>query len=310
MTADYPDWGALQAMQTFITDLNLASQTLQATAAQIAAEIAETGVPLLAGPAILYHLTSSLNVPASASGQVIDNSSGGGTTDMSGYLSYDIHLQLTGSSPSSNPWLTFVLHWYDDLTHGIEVYNETWTCPVSNSGSSYIFGTGPVRGAALKLIVTNPDTVNAVTIAGCDLVFGSRPAPEQSSDWRNTTLNNPVSGYTLPTAGQNFDGIMAYFSGSLAESGTAALLAGMFNGPVLISVTVSGTSPSLRIQPQAFAAGYEVVDIAQYIVPGPSTDSQSYTINVPRAPLILALTNNNAADSVTYSITCVAAPAV
>ena len=44
MTADdYPDWGALAALQTFITNLNLASQTLQATATEIADAIASAG---------------------------------------------------------------------------------------------------------------------------------------------------------------------------------------------------------------------------------------------------------------------------
>jgi len=45
VATDYPDWGALAALQTFITNLNLASQDLQASATAIADAIAAAGVP-------------------------------------------------------------------------------------------------------------------------------------------------------------------------------------------------------------------------------------------------------------------------
>lgn len=45
MTADYSDWGGLQTLQSFLTSLNLASQSLQASANDIASAIASAGVP-------------------------------------------------------------------------------------------------------------------------------------------------------------------------------------------------------------------------------------------------------------------------
>jgi len=308
VSTDYPDWGALAALQTFITNLNLASQTLQATATEIAAEIEATGIPLLGNPAQVYAATS-VNVPAGAANQVIDNAAGGGVAAMAGYLSYDIAITVSPNASSAAPFLTVRLAWYAQSGGTILLYDEQWTVPASTaSGGMLVCGTGPVRGAYLQITVTNEDGTYAQTLNTLYLYGNSRPAPEPEPDWRNTTITAAVPGYTVAAGGGNTDGIIGFFTATLAASGTATLLCGLYNGPALVAVIVAGTSPDLLVQPQWYLSGFGLRRLDQSYNIGTEALSESFTVNCPRSPLVLSLTNDNASDSVTYVITVVAAP--
>ena len=308
MATDYPDWGALAALQTFITNLNLASQTLQATAAEIADEIEATGIPLLGNPTGLWTTVSNLNVPAGASQQLIADDAGSDYASVSEYLSYDAWIQASCTSGSAAPFLTFFIYWYATAAASFPLWIEKWTCPFGTSLAPQVIATGPIRGAYMAIGVTNEDASNAFTINKLKVYGNSRPAPEPEPDWRNTLIASAVPGFTVPSAGANTDGVVGYFTGTLAASATASLLCGLYNGPLLISVTVSGTSPDLAVAPQCYISGTGLKSIYQVLNVGTEADSQSFTLNAPRSPVVLALTNDNASDSVTYTITAVAAP--
>ena len=307
MTADYADWGALAALQTFITDLNLASQTLQATATQIADEIAATGVPLLGSPAGLYSQTS-LAVTAGASGQVIDNASAGAYTAMGSYLSYDVAVIPANVHSATVPFVTLTLSWYGDSAGDILLYREMWTVPTASSGSYYVIGSGPVRGGWLQVTVTNEDPTYAQQLTTFALYGNSRPAPEPEPAWFNIPSNTPaVTGYTLTDSGHTVDGMLLHYHGSLTASASVNLLGSLYYGQQAVDVSVSGTSPSLSVSPQAYISGKGAVDTwASYVV-GTEADTSETLIYQPRSPLILVLTNNNASDSVTFTIAVVAA---
>ena len=145
MSTDYPDWGALAALQTFITNLNLASQTLQATATEIAAEIEATGVPLLGNPVELY-AQSSVVLAAGASNQVLDNTSSAALTPMGGYLAYDVSIGQTCNASSGAPFITYRLDWFADNSTNYLMWQEYWTIPSASNLELFSWGTGPVRG--------------------------------------------------------------------------------------------------------------------------------------------------------------------
>jgi len=308
MATDYPDWGALAALQTFITNLNLASQTLQATAAEIAAEIAATGVPLLGNPVALYNATV-ISVPAATTGQNIDNESSGTVTAMGSYLSYDVCIAAECNASSTVPFLVFDLIWYVSSSGDNVSYAERWIVPASSSGATlFIYGTGPVHGAYLQIQVSNHDPSYAATIEKILLYGNSRPSPEPRPDWRCEYAGNTVPGYTIPQQGANRDGVLGYWAGTLAADATATLLCGLYNGQVALSAGVSGTSPDLQVTPQGYLQGTSVVDVWQQYQVGTEADQFSTLLYVPRTPLILALSNQNASDSVTYNLQVVAAP--
>jgi len=303
---DYADWGALAALQAFITDLNLASQTLQATATQIADEIEATGVPLLGQPSELYS-AGSLAVAAGASGQVIDNSSSAAVTDMAGYLSYDVHIRAESNASSSSPFLTFTLGWYGDAAATLPMNRETWTMPCNSAnGGTSVIGTGPVRGGYLQVSVTNEDATYGQTIAGLQLYGNSRPAPEPVADWRTYPIDVSVPGYTVPTYGQNVDGILGIFPGLVIAHGTTDyLLCGLFNGTASANFVVTdGTSPEFTITQVALISGAGIQALGDALAVTGNTSVVSYGA---RTPIIYEVENTSASNSVTLDVSVVAA---
>jgi len=304
MPADYPDWGALAALQTFITDLNLASSTLQATASQIADEIAATGVPLIGAPVALYN-TGYTVISAGASDQVIDNAAGSGMTAMSQYLSFDLHANQTCGYLNTVPFATYTLHWYADSAGDYELYRETWTTSLEDSGAgTNLVGSGPVRGAYLQVTVTNESGSYSFNINALYLYGNSRPAPEPVTDLFTYPTQLATPGFTVCTAGVGTDGLVGYWAGTLAASGTVNLLAGLKFGQLFMGVIASGTSPALTVQPQAFVTGAGLTDTGQSATYD-ATPGSLY-VNAIRSPTVLALTNTNGSDSVNYKIALVA----
>ena len=305
---DYADWGALAALQTFITNLNLASQTLQATATEIADEIEATGVPLLGAPAELYDTTSYI-LNAAGTNVVIDNASSAALTDMSGYLSYDISIGQQCNTSSTVPFITYRLDWFADSAGSYLMWQEYWTVPSASNESLFSWGTGPVRGHYLQVAVTNEDATYSQTISQLILLGNSRPAPEPTSDWRSTVITSrTVPGYTVPTAGLSADGMVGWWTGTLAASASRALVSSMYFGTVLLGWTVTGTSPDVNIQPQVFLTTHGVADIGELIPATGSTTSGTTELSISRSPVILALTNESATNSADYVLSAVAVP--
>ena len=304
MAADYPDWGALAALQTFITDLNLASSTLQATAAEIAAEIAATGIPLLGNPIQQYDTAGPVTIAAHPSVETVTDVNGKAQSPMSGYLSYDMSFALEGNASSAGPFCEVIFSWYADSAGANLLYEEVWVIPMSSGTASTVWGTGPVRGAYLQVVMISQDATYTATLTNFLLYGNSRPAPESTADWRMNLNGATVPGFTTPSAGRNFDGMIGYFSGTLAASDTVSLMCSLAFGQLFMGVECSGTSPALTVQPQAFLAGSGQVITGQSATYDASPGS--LYVNAIRSPTILALTNTNAADSVTYKIALVA----
>jgi len=350
MATDYADWGGLDALQQFLTSLNLAVQSdqataaaigsavgtavgdlnlavqadqataaqiasaisglglatasLQATATQIADELAAVGIPLLGNPAAIYSNTNNLNVPAAAAGQVIAPDAGGSVVSMGNYLSYDLFTDPACNAASTAPFLTFDLWWYLDSGGNFLSYAERWTVPTGTANEPYTLGTGPVRGAYLKVSVSNEDATYAQTIGKFKLYGNSRPAPEPVSDWQTVFNAATIPGFTHAAAGDTRDGLVGYWTGTLAASGTVKLIAGLKFGQLFLGVIASGTSPALLVQPQAYIHGNGLLDTGQSATY--NANPGSLYVNNPRSPAVLALTNTNASNSVTYTIALVA----
>lgn len=275
-------------------------QTPQANATAISI----TGVPLLANPASLYSVSSQV-VTAGASA-TLNNAASSASTYVGGYLSYELRIALTVNALSLNPFMAFTLAW-TDTPGGNVLYREEWIIPGNSAGSLECVGTGPVRANYLTVSVTNEDASNSMTITQFVLYGNSRPAVNINPDLRNTINAAAPPTFVTSAAGRNWDGVIGWFSSTLAASGTRTLMAGLYNGPVIVAITVAGTGPSLSVAPQAWIPGQGLGQIGQSVVVGTSALSQQLQVNCPRSPLVLALTNNNGTNAVTYTISVIAA---
>jgi len=305
MATDYPDWGALAALQDFITNLDLASSTLQATASQIADEIQTTGIPLLGQPSQLYSAVN-VSVPAATSGQVIDNNSSAAVQAMGDYLSYDVQIQAKSESATTWPFMTIALNWYGDSAATILLYQETWVLPCWSTGSMVVIGSGPVRGGYLQVTATNEDPSDAQLISRLYLYGNSRPAPEPKSDWRSVGTEYGVPEYLSTSAGASTDDVLGVFTGSIPASSVTKLLCNLYNGFAFVTLEFSGTSPAFTYQPLIYITGTQALTQ----VGGPVshtaavTDQQNWA--TPRSPLIIHISNTSASNSLTYAVTAIA----
>jgi len=278
MTADYPDWGALQAMQTFITDLNLASQTLQATAAQIADEISDTGTPLLHGTAILDAHTAYTVAAESYESPFYTFQKPG----------YNITVSASISGSATIPFIRARMIWWATTAGADQIAEEDWYIPATSSGTVNIYGKGPVKGQALTLQLYNYDPSYTATVT-VDLLNTTQHIARD--DWR-TDRPASVPGFTAAPA-DPFAGVLALASVvSLGAGDTSTLLLPLYAGAALLNVTQSGgRSVTVNVYPLDPQVGITVTPPVYTIT---TTDDAigPVLLVLPRCPCILQFTNH------------------
>jgi hypothetical protein len=303
----YPDYQALNDLKTFITDLSLATTTLQATAEQIANEIEAIGVPLLAKPVNLYD-SGEITVAAGETGHVIDNASGDALTDMGPYLSYELAITQVCDSTADVPFLTYNFNWYGDSAGTKLIYQDKWTLPGSSNAALETIGAGPVRAAYLQVTMNNESQAHAQYMDSFYLYGNARPSPMLQPDFR-TLINSgyTVPGFNLPSKGNNTDGILGIFpSLTIAASGKAYIMCGTYNGQSNVTfIPISGGSPDYQVTQYAQIAGYELNTIGDSLV---ETGDLSFTANSPRSPMIFEVKNLSASASIELYIIALAIP--
>lgn len=253
------------------------------------------------------YAASSQVIAANASATQVLNSNGNYVTPMTAYNSFDLSMYLACAVASTFPFMRIRFVWAYDVNLQFVSYSEYWVVPASSApGTIQIIGNGPVRGAYLGIVVDNFDGTNSMTINTLNIIGTTRPCPVTSSDLR--TISNPgtVPTVTLPQRGNGIDGVLGWWHGSLAASATINLMAALFNGPSYVAVTVTGTSPNLTVAPSAPMNPTGLAAIDQVYVIGTVADSESWLEYLPRMPLVLELTNNNATNSVTYTVSVMA----
>jgi hypothetical protein len=227
---------------------------------------------------------------------------------MSGYQSYEVTFTIAGSASSTTPFTQVNFAWFADPVGVTQLAEEIWSIGIPSGSGVTVYGSGPVKAAYLQICLINQDASFTQTLTNFVMVLNTRSYPAGYPDWHTVKTSSAIPGYTSPTAGNIFDGVLGYWTGSVPASGTVSLMGSLFNGAVQVGVSVSGTSPELQVQPEAYIAGYGIVNIDQFFVVGTNANSESWTTNWPRCPVIMKLTNNSATNSVTYGITAIAAP--
>lgn len=269
---DYPDWQEPQAHAT---------------------AIAETGVPLLSVPNVL--ITETLqSVPGAG-----DVAYGPVTFTQTGYA---LHVITSFPVAATNPFLEVVLTWTDP-TSGLVYDEQHYYVPGSSGASGFtVLGQGPARSPQLTITLNNQDPAQAATVtllAGQDSITRDR----DSWRWRNFDNNGlAVEGLTLATLPADELCLGYLHSVTIPAGQTDDWLFGMAPGRLvnLSGITSGITASSVVVQVQAAPTSiYSGAGICLYealVTPG-----YDFQFIAPRAPVLLKISNNATAGTLTFS---------
>lgn len=255
---DYPDFATPQANATAIST---------------------TGVPLLALAGTL--LTSQV---FTLTGGQTQNSAVIPITQ----LGYEISLSCQIGNAATVPFVDAILLWMDP-TGNVTIAQEKWILPCQSTGSFTITGTGPTKGAQLKLRLVNEDpavtaTVTAVILTNSRVYTRDRWIPSGLSAVPTFTT---AGGDPRTEALALIDGL------SVPNGTTATRIFPTYHGDVLLYVDQAGVSaanstaslslvPSGSLGAAALWSGQPTGGI------GLGTDT---LLRLPRAPTLFKFVN-------------------
>lgn len=287
MPSDYQDW-----------------QTPQAHADAIAV----TGVPLLANPVQAY-MVQGQNLPAGSNNNVLLDTAAQPVTDLSAALSYEVRGVIQSNAASLVPFCRLRFEWWADQAMQFLLYRDEWIIPCgdTNQGPT-TYGSGPVRGGFLRVLVDNWDTVNAMTVNDFELYLSSRPCQFKQPDLRSANVNAHNPAYSVPGDGDNFDGLVgAIRNGALAAGQTVSWLFGLYNGAIDIQASVTGTTPNVSMTPQYWSKhSNQLLPLGNVVTLTGAALSQSARVVTPRWPLILTFAELSGANPANVFVTAVA----
>lgn len=255
--------------------------------AQIAAQIALSGVSLLARPTVIANRAAAAIA-------------GSGTATLGPFavtqIGYEIGLTLQTGGGATFPFTAVTLTWTDSVS-GLVVAQETWTLGGSTAAPQAFCGTGPSKGDTLTITAVNLDPLSAVTFAAT-VTQNSRAYVRD--DWRQLT-GGVIPGFT--NASYNRPGnvlLSAAFNVNAGVQAPARII-GFYAGRVALS---SWSQNSL-------AGTWQVLDIGDsnvgnVPVAGGSFQASGIPANpvsfpLPRSQCALVITNTAAANG-TYAV--------
>ena len=266
--------------------------TINTVAAQLAA--AGTATQITAGSTI----TLAAQAPSPVAGYSLANG-----------LSYDIVLNLTAGSGSTNPWCRIVLKWYDtDSGSALVVSEQEWLLPMGGSGGpgTNIRGVGPQRGQYLQITANNQDTVTCLIQAQVNST--SRMAGRDNWLWDANTSSS-VPSYTLPPSGAGFSNCLGAANqvsvpaASGGNPGTKSWLLGLYAGQAYVRFGTNAASQVITVtmipQPASLYGGAQMLD---ELLTGASVSSiGDFTAELilPRAPCVVTFSNS---DSTAHNV--------
>ena len=334
MVADYADWGGLTELQNFLTSLNLAVQSDQATASAIgtavgnavaaldlavaadqatasaiSASIAAAGVPLLNGLGVALNDTSSgsgaLSIAAGATSYA--------TASLFSGCGYQIQAGGTIPGNDATPWITVTASWYDNtlgLASGGALGIERWVIPLGTAANT-VYGRGPTTGDRVQFAVKNWCTTETATVS---ILLEATTHHIQRDDWRHgaayaslSTFDGPGGGAcTAPPVSDPPSLILGAGKGVSVGSGdTVEYILSLYAGQVNLAFSGSETY-LVELWPLDPELGTITTDMpALFSESVASTSSiNAASVTLPRCPCALQITNTNStAGTVIFNVT-------
>lgn len=255
---DYPDFGTPQAHATAIST---------------------TGTPLLHGTDILDpHTTYTVAASGFQSPFYVVHKPG-----------YLLQVVATCNAASTKPFMGVKLFWKTDSAGSNGIAQESWVIPASTAGLRSML-KGPVKGASFTLQLHNLDTVNSMT-AVVDALDSTHHIA------RDDMRGDPCASVPTFTSagGDPLNNILGdVIAGTIPASSFKSWLMPAYAGQVAINMFQSSPAVSLTttLQAQGDVAGQPII-----FWHGPDTNAIQgpFTINTPRCPTVLTITNNGTA---------------
>lgn len=273
-------WG-LTSAGTAVVQVTPGAEQPTASPAQIAAQIALSGVSLLSRPTVVAKVAAT-GVAASGTVTLINAA----PITQTGY-----EIAVTAQIPAAAtvPAGDYVLTWTDSVS-GQVVSTEKWRLAASSAAAQQYCGTGPTKGDTLTLAVTNLDPAQILT-AAVTLTQNSRTYIRD--DWRQLTFSavptftnasyDPARNILVSTtpavgAGAGATRIMALYAGKV----TFCFIAGGIGSFCEINtITTSLPGSAVYVTPLTTVAG-QIVD---------------FTADLPRENCVAVLFNAGGAPN-------------
>lgn len=158
--------------------------------------------------------------------------------DVTNYNSYDMVINVSDANQATaghaHAYRVDML-WYDDLTTGIAIFQETWWPWVSlTNGGMPLYATGPMHGKYMTVTISN--VTGVVGNIGLDslLIFGSGRTTNLS-EWRQAANHKiDASAHTVPNGTVDMDNYIADNGGMSAINATLTyvIFLGLYSGPI------------------------------------------------------------------------------
>lgn len=279
-----PRW-AMTLAGTAVVESSPGASASTMSPAQIAAQIAAAGVPLIGAPVLQYLVQGQTVAPGAQA--ILQTTGGAGLAMDTGALSYDLLWQCNAGGGSTFPFLQVDLFWFNSA--GIRaVGQETWVIPMAAAaGSLQIRGSGPVRGQTLQVNVTNLDTV-AATITTFELFTSSRL--QGVSNWQCPAPRGTQvpPGFTPWSAGAGFDATLGMLNqATLAAPSSQSYVLGMFAGRAQIRAKATGATSATSVNIVARTADDASGQNNLCVISTGQGNDETHTLLLPRAATII-----------------------
>lgn len=271
---DYPDWAPHVAL---------------------AQQVANTGVPLLNLPSVVYQST----------GNVI---AGNGNFTTAAFTvnqpGYEVYVTCQFATGTASPFVEVQLFWLDP-GGAYNVATDSWVVPGATAAAGFVVrGRGPSKGSSVVVSVNNLDSANSATV-GIHLLQHSRPV--NNDDWRWANFSDKgltVPGFTLPTL-PNDESVVGMGNDTIAGSSSISRLVGMYNGRIKVGLNLAtGTLASITFNLQALpSAHYQ----ANNPIIGGAAPGLVFEVAGVRGPMLLRIINT-VTTSITVAWSMVACP--
>lgn len=226
------------------------------------------------------------------------------------YLSYELVFGLTAGAAATNPFAQVVLTWYDldqVARNQVPVDKVKFSVPLGASGDpngpAVVYGSGRMRGGYMTIKITNNDTVSASLIF-LQLTGTSRPGRRDAWSWNiNATTSPAIPGFTL---GSSVDGSLqvgrVIGQTISVATGSKSWLFGLASGQVYVRFSAvagtTGNNAEFELQPVPTGV-WSSEDLLHPFLGAAGNTEFTQTIALPRAPVLIKVTNHEPANTIT-----------
>jgi hypothetical protein len=279
-----------------INALGLAKNTTlaaQTTGATIAADVGNTGVPLLTKSTVIFSNLSHV-IAQGATWQAFINSTLSKPT-------YEIFIALGTLAADAQPWAKVQLSW-NDSTSNTQVAQQEFCLAVGTTTAIQYHGIGPIHADQLSVFVISLSATNSMTV-GLIVLNNSNPALYEL--WRQETtaaVNGAGLGFANADLQSNY--LAGITNAAIAAGGNDFRLLPLYTGlPIIIQANTSSNTTDLEIRMLVPASLITALGLTALLGGGNNTliansDAKGIiqtTYSLPRMMLQHQIINHNAA---------------